>query len=349
MVKSKNNLPSLIVVLDTNKWYSQKLLRSALGRALIYAVSDLGGKLGLPEVIKRELISKCEEKGGESVKKIRSNLSEIKSLTGEAPDPDLPNKEKIQEQVIKRLEDLDNLIITRKPTIDHYENSLEKTVSKSPPSEDGNGFRDCLIWEVNLEWSSETKVVFITGDGDFFDSNRDGLHQELQEELKEAGGELDIYLNIKDFLSSLEQEVTEPDSKFVTEEISKSLKDEIYDLAKTKGFDIDSLQDSEVDYFLTQSPVYLAVDFNLQYLILNLPISEEKGKLSRANMLVSGSCNYSIEKGKVSDIQLEEIKLETLSGEKIYRRVIAKAEPIVIGMEVNSYSLKTSLEGYFDT
>lgn len=348
MAKSGDNLPSLLVVLDTNKWYSQKLLRSAIGSALIYAVRDLEAKIGLPEVIKKELISKCEEKGLESVKKIRSHLREIKNLTGEAPVPELPNKEKIKEQVSKRLEDLESLILTRKPTINHYENSLEKTVFKKPPSEDGNGFRDCLIWEVNLEWSSETKVAFITGDGDFFDSNRDGLHPELEEELREVEGNLDIYLSIKDFLSSLEQEVTEPVSELVTEELSKNLKDEIYDLAKEKGFDIDSLQDSELDYFLTQTPEYLAVDFGLQYIILNLSISEEKEKITRAIMLVSGSCKYSREKEKVSDIQLEEIKLETLSGEKIYRQVVAKVEPIVIGTEVDYYNLKTSLDEYFD-
>lgn len=348
MAKCEDNLPSLLVVLDTNKWYSHKLLRSALGSALIYAVKGLKSKIGLPVVIKKELISKCKKNGSESVKKIRGNLREIKNLTGEAPDPELPNKQKIQEQVSKRLEDLENLTITIKPTIDHYENSLEKTVFKRPPSEDGNGFRDCLIWEAILEWCSETKVAFITDDGDFFDSNRDELHPELEEELKEVEGNLDIYLNIKDFLSSLEQEITEPDSELVTKEISKSLKDEIYDLAKEKGFDIDYLQDSELDYFLTQTPEHLAVDFNLQYIILNLPISEEKEKIPRANMLVSGSCKYSKEKEKVSDIQLEEIKLETLSGEKIYRQVIARTEPIVIGTEMDTYSLKASLDKHFN-
>ncbi len=348
MAKSGDNLPSLLVVLDTNKWYGHKLLRSALGSALIYAVKDLEAKIGLLEVTKKEVISKCKEKGSESVKKIRNNLREIKNLTGEAPDPELPNEEKIQEQVSKRLEELEDLTITRKPTIDHYESSLEKTVFKRPPSEDGNGFRDCLIWEAILEWSLETKVAFITDDGDFFDSNKDALHPELEQELKEVEGNLDIYLNIKGFLSSLKQEITEPDPELIAEEISKSLESEIYDLAKEKGFDIDHLQDSELYYFLTQTPEYLAVDFNLQYIILNLPISEEEEEIPRANMQVSGSCKYSKEKEKVSDIQLEEIKLETLSGEKIYRRVIAKAKPIVVGTEMNTYSLKTSLDEHFN-
>jgi hypothetical protein len=45
----------LLVVLDTNTWRSTQLLKDPRSAALLYALASVKGRIGMPEVIEREV------------------------------------------------------------------------------------------------------------------------------------------------------------------------------------------------------------------------------------------------------------------------------------------------------
>jgi hypothetical protein len=46
--------PPYFLLLDANVWVTERLLRSSIGSALLYAVTGAGALIGLPEIVETE-------------------------------------------------------------------------------------------------------------------------------------------------------------------------------------------------------------------------------------------------------------------------------------------------------
>jgi len=309
------------VVLDTNKWYEQKLLRTAAGAALIFAVTNTQRKIGIPDIIRREIISKCAEKGKEKVDKIRGLLNLLQQLTGERFELDLPIEEELRDKAQERLSDLQDLLYQKEITLSHYQNALSRTIEKEPPASDGKEFKDCLIWEALLEIANDSGVEFICGDKGFMDEDG-ALKQELQNEANECQYDITFYKGLKGFLNDIDQEVSRPDDKVVLPKIKEGISSEISDYSEKHDFRIGKLKEASINFSLTDDPNSLAALFEFIYKIIEVRISEHK-KVPEAEMVVAGSCIYKIENNEVSEIDFDEITHRTLAGGKIARTVYA--------------------------
>lgn len=72
----------ICVVLDTNVWVKELLLNSSLGAAFLYSLAKLRGRIGLPEITEKEVISITARRGSEAVQNIEKNLRFVRSLIG---------------------------------------------------------------------------------------------------------------------------------------------------------------------------------------------------------------------------------------------------------------------------
>src|SRR5690606_29147748 len=72
-----------------------------------------------------------------------------------------------------------------------------------PCGDDGQGFRDALIWLTTIEYAKschEKQVIFISlNTSDFANSNNE-LHESLQEECEKENTRINYFKTIKDFI-----------------------------------------------------------------------------------------------------------------------------------------------------
>jgi hypothetical protein len=74
------------VVLDTNVWLKNPLLKDPLGAALLFSLRQMHGYIGMPEVVEEEIIKNVSKVGMEAVESINTAYHTILILLGSADD-----------------------------------------------------------------------------------------------------------------------------------------------------------------------------------------------------------------------------------------------------------------------
>ena len=101
----------ICVVLDTNVWVSNLMMRRGLGASLLYSLNRIGGYLGFPEVVEGEMAKHMVRLGLEANQIIENHFDTIGMLTGSKPRyPSLPTEEKFHSCVVDRLTELDKIL-----------------------------------------------------------------------------------------------------------------------------------------------------------------------------------------------------------------------------------------------
>jgi len=97
---------STCVVIDTNTWRSNLLLRTGLGSALLFTINRAKYKLGLPEVVEGEVIKHTEIAAKEAISKIERNFRDIQAIIGKHSPYELPSKELVEKAIKLRFKEL---------------------------------------------------------------------------------------------------------------------------------------------------------------------------------------------------------------------------------------------------
>ena len=106
------------VVIDTNTWRSQLLLKTPVGASLVYALGRQQGFIGLPEVVERELTAQILEHGRDAAEKVKNGSNILNTLT-DSPIFPLPASQINLEQIVKaRLDQLTPILVRVPFTLD---------------------------------------------------------------------------------------------------------------------------------------------------------------------------------------------------------------------------------------
>lgn len=163
------------IVLDSNIWIKNLLLRTPISLALIYGVVQKGAKIAIPEVVEREIYIHTEKRGLELLDNTLKNikfLSFFDDRSKKAID-ELPDKAKISKALINRLGELDSILLRHEHTFSEMKQALEMVFNEQPPNSKKNQqYKDSLLWQAVLSLANKYLVHFVTGDFGFF-KNRD--------------------------------------------------------------------------------------------------------------------------------------------------------------------------------
>ena len=99
------------------------------------------------------------------------------------------------------------------PDIQHEVLVMRAVTRTRPFDEEGEGYRDALIWETILKLASEvdSEVVFISNDNDFSNQGRE-LHNDLAVQMDELGLSKDrvlLFRRLGDFITYLQPNLPE--------------------------------------------------------------------------------------------------------------------------------------------
>jgi len=335
------------VFLDANIWISERLLKSSVGAALLYAVRRIGGKIGLPDVTEAELIWGAANDGLKAVKSIESGYTTLQTLTGSRPDCHLPTAVDFERKAKERIADLGDLIIKYDISLDQYKGALHRVVRGAPPNKTKEQFRDTLLWEAIVQAATESEIVFVTNNSDYYQGNRPerGLAQELLEEIRNRGGRIAVYPNLESYLAAIKERIPPLDYDSVANAISTVVYEDLRRYALDRNVALSSLAEYAMEAFLTERKDYLAITYELRYHAVDSNSnSETTSGLQFA--VVAGKCFYHLISGAITDSSLDRIECLNQNGQRVPEKgtVYIHAGSITLGTRMIPYSVRRRLE-----
>lgn len=294
----------LCVVLDTNVWRSSLLLRTPIGAALLYAVRQSGGCIGLPEVIEEETVKQIIKAGLEAAEGINKHFRTIEIIMAGRSEYSLPAAHELDAATRSRFEEL-NHMITRVPfTLSHAKSALEKIILDLPPNSPKNQqFKDSAIWEAVIELSSNHNIYFITSDSGFYQDRdiRKGLSVSLIEEVNNIGGSVRIFNELPLCLPMLQESIPPLNHEQLATGVDNVIHNILESVIARRYFSLKNMISFVINPFLTERLDILAIEFKLGYDLEDISRDEE----SRNNpfVIASGSCFFDISNGVVFDIR----------------------------------------------
>ena len=335
------------VVIDTCIWvHSTRLLSTALGSALLYAISRTNSRLALPEIIEREMQKHTMKLGIDAVQKIDDSYRLIEVLMGRRDDYQVPSQDDFARRVDERLAELSRLVHRVPFTFAHASGALARVLDETPPNRSKDQqFKDSAIWEAILELAESGEVHFVTEDKAFFVDRKpeQGPAANLEEE---ANGRVQLFYTLPSYLDQIKQNIPDLDESAVAQRLSDALSESLLELANKKDYRIGSLQSHVFGFYLTERPCFLAVDFELTYAVHDLRLAADQPRVS-GTQRVRGNSGYDIQHNSVEDAFIERIETLSLDGEPLPRfgLVGLRAGSIELGRRTIPYQLKEALPG----
>jgi len=299
------------VLIDTNIWVQNLLLRTALGSALLYALRRSGAKLALPEVVEQEVTIHTIREAQEAIEAIEKGFRNIASIVGFHKSYEVPKKEEIAEAIRKRFAELDAFIVRVPFVLEHAKSGLRRVSERIPPSSTKQQqFKDCAIWEAALSLAKNYNVHLISKDGDFYqDPNRSVLNKRLSEECANLGVTITVYPELRLCIAKLSEAIPALDKSTIAGQVFKSVFDQIAEYAARHDIKPSELEHSDIKAFLTETPNKIAIEYCLNIGAIDTLGKPEETK-QNPTICVSGGCKYDLDEQIILENAFDEIKYE---------------------------------------
>jgi hypothetical protein len=302
----------MIVALDTNIWLKERLLRSAAGVALLYAIHRIGARILLPDSTRREILAGVERDGSGAVASIERGLRIVQELTGARPEIQIPSIEKFRKGGEERLDELSDLILPVEVTHEHLAAALDRVTTHRAPARTSEQFRDCLLWECIIDQDGD--CLLVTSDGDFLEktSGRVALAPELD---KEAEGRVKVFPTLAELLRAIEPQVPQEDTDHIATLIAREIQTVLEDCSAQQSWTLGPRTAEDLEVYMTERPGTIAVVFELQFKALN-GLDLDGDPVEEGVARVSGECLLSDNHG-ISELRMDGIQLFTPAGDKM--------------------------------
>lgn len=309
------------LLLDSNVWISERLLKSALGDATLYALASAGGTIGLPEVVKMETERVLVDFADRAAEDIRRSSQLLYQLTGHRTMTMAPSTSAVRSGIERRWLELSGATRELSFTHDHARQALARIIIKAPPCGSNNEqFRDCCIWQCALDLAREAPVHLVSNDHAFYEggTRTKGLAKSLEAEILNLSGSLHLHSSLGDFLGSAASSVSTGNHELlrsaIVEAIIPSVREIALDASKGGAFNLAELRSIKVLGYATPSSNLLAVSFQASYDLTSMAIADDSQREVKVEFVVQGECTFDPAKGRVSGVEITEWTKSTQHG-----------------------------------
>ncbi len=191
------------LILDTNIYLSELGLQNPSGSVFRFLLKKSGQCLTVHKVIERELQINLSRTLNKWSHEVRENHRRLLGLLGKLKDIVLPSDGEIGAFALDYIKKLDVECEIVNPQAKDFEQALEMVLNGVPPNGEKNQqFKDSLIWISMVRMLADGDVVFVSGDGAFFERDKPILRQELTDQIKDKPYRLTAFHSLKDYLKS---------------------------------------------------------------------------------------------------------------------------------------------------
>ena len=198
------------IILDSNIYRSDFLLRSSDFDVILDYLVRTDSSIYLPQIVLdeiRELYKRALKERISNVNKANKNLKLILAddslVTEQKPLDEIEESNRYINYVKNRFK------ITERQIIEHQDSYLAEITRRAvqrikPCGDDGQGFRDTIIWLTLKDFcvkSKEKQITFISNnDKDFANADKTELHDSLKKECDSLGIKINYFKSIRDFI-----------------------------------------------------------------------------------------------------------------------------------------------------
>lgn len=249
------------VLLDSNIWLGERLLRSVRGASLLALIHGRGWRIVLPQVVEEEVVNAVRGKVETLITSIADQHRELVSWVGEAEELDV-SAVGADTAAQRRFAELDGLL-TRVPlTPDHHARAMELLMSRLPPNTGSReAYKDSLVWQVAVEASDQLPLFFVSNDKGFFQSDNN-LHGNLKEDAGRQG--IVAYQSLAALLDATGATSELFDETEVSPLLYEALRSELLRMFPDSELWVGDELDHRITGYLTAEAGVLTVDFSFQ-------------------------------------------------------------------------------------
>jgi hypothetical protein len=307
------------LVIDSNVWRSELLLKTPVGVSLVYTLGRQHGFIGLPEVVEGELTRQVMEVGDEARQRFENSSRILNILTDSPCGAFLPSETDVRKKVADRIDELAPLTVRVPFTLEHAKAALEMVNARMPPNGEKNQqFKDSALWQAVLTLSSDYCVHLVTNDRAFLLDRGDpskGLARNLQADCDNLSTQVGIYCDLRTCLMAIRSDAPTIDTSRVLSSILPALEIPLRTESTRVRVVPGEVLNTDIEAYRIPAAGRLAID----YIVTNE--CEEDGALAndgctnravRTNIraIVHGGCYYDPNAGAVFDNMIQRITIK---------------------------------------
>lgn len=330
----------LVVVLDSNIWMQERMLRHSVGSAVRFFLRRSNARLVVPEVVRLEVELNLEQELMALVSELREGHKHLLSLVGQLKEQVLPSDEELRQIALDAFGNAEIEVVDIPFSLKSARYSFEKCIRSEPPSGPKNQqFKDGVIWADCLALAMESPVIFVTQDKGFYKDReyRKGLAENLAIEAKNVTHEVSVVHELGAILERIREPV-EIDYPSLHQLYYPMIKERVERLVGSEGYTLGDLLTGKHSVFATNDPNAGHVEFFLRYQCIHP--TQPEGLLA-----AEGECVLDSATGKLSDFRSrgEEFLFVNSEGEQQKRNIVIGAASIVLGHRMVKHSVRASL------
>ncbi len=302
------------VVIDTNIWRSELLLKTPSGMSLVYTLGRQHEFLGLPEIIERELKRHVLQGGLEAVEQANKYSRIISTLTGSPPFPFSTSPSALEKIVAGRLAELAPILKRIPFTSAHAIDALDMVDAKLPPNAKTQQFKDSATWQAILDLSQDYAVHFITNDREFLLDRGEpskGLAANLVADYRRRNGSVAVYCDLDSCLEGMTNDEPPLDRSRLIPMIEAIITPRVLDVTTTQvriaGFELKEFLSAEITAFWGTDPNRVPLDYTI---ILRFEVSpaSRNDQEGERRAVTHGSCYYDRTSDSLVDGFIQEMR-----------------------------------------
>jgi hypothetical protein len=290
------------VLLDANAWINERMLRSAMGAALIHLVLQQQWRIGLPETVEGEATHTLIDLGMKANEAVQRDTRLLEQLAGQPLGRSPLDETVIRHGVEQRWEELAPVLERLPLSMDIVRAALDRVIKGKPPAVRSEQFRDCCIWEQAAQMAGQCEVHLVTNDGDFHEKGNPspGLATALRDHAASLGHPIVLHRTVANCVKSLQEAVPIRNESELAQKISAHVEPELKKKVAERNFELGYLTKFSVKSFPTDKPTAIAISYELTYELMDQNSPQQR---SSATVTTCGNCTFDPTTRTISDLR----------------------------------------------
>jgi hypothetical protein len=258
---------ALTLVLDSNIWLREQMLRQSAGTALRFYLHNQGARVALPEVVRLEVVINLTDRLQEASARARGSHGLLLAVMGSLKELVLPTDDDLERAAENAFDAAKISVLDISFSLKSARASLEKCIKGVPPSgPKDQQFKDGVIWADCLELADQQPVLLVTEDKGFYAERQyeKGLALNLREEAAGTRHGVSVMHALSVVLDKVRIRV-EVDYNRLEAAFLPGIREDIDRMLNKHGFVLAERLSGSHKMFATDDPTTVHLEFLLSY------------------------------------------------------------------------------------
>lgn len=290
----------MIIVFDTNIWYSQLGLKSPSAAAARFYLRQRNARVAIPEVVRLEVTQNLTKRLLQHIESIRSEYRQLLTAFGKLREVVLPSDAEVHARIEELFASLGVEVIDVPFSLESARSSFLKTIKRLPPSATNQQFKDGVLWADCLTMMQADDVVLVTDDRAFYEEQKpsNGLARNLADEARASPNRIRVLSSLSELLDTVREPIP-IDADLLQKAFLDHYQDSVFGTLERAGFELHGRTHARLEPFATENPSALFVKFEMTF-----DCADTTSDCRTAGALhLAGDCSFDARTHEFSDIR----------------------------------------------